>query len=45
MDIEKSRKVDTPDSEEAKYEKYIEEETVNSMVPLWHRSKDETTEE
>jgi len=45
MDIEKSRKVDTPDSEEPKYEKYIEEETVNSMIPIWQRSKDEVTEE
>ncbi len=45
LDVEKSRKVDTPDSEEPKYESYTEEETVNSMVPLWQRKKDEVTDE
>lgn len=27
------------------YEKHIEEETINSMVPLWKRNKNEVTEE
>ncbi len=45
MDIEKSRKIEKPDSEKPEFEKYIEEETINSMVPLWQRSKDETSEE
>ena len=45
MDIEKSRKIEKPDSDKPEYEKYIEEETINSMVPLWHRGKDEVTEE
>ena len=45
MDVEKSRKIEKPDSEKPEFEKYIEEETVNSMVPLWQRSKDETSEE
>lgn len=45
LDVEKSRKVDVPDSDEPKYETYTEEETVNSMVPLWQRSKDEVTDE
>ena len=45
MDIEKSRKIEKPDSEKPEYEKYIEEETINSMVPLWQRSKEEVTEE
>ena len=45
MDIEKSRKVEKPDSDKPEYEKYIEEETVNSMVPLWQRSKDEVSDE
>jgi len=45
MDIEKSRKIEKPDSETPEYEKYIEEETINSMIPIWQRSKDETTEE
>lgn len=43
--MEKSRKVDVPDSDEPKYETYSEEETVNSMVPLWQRPKDEVTQE
>lgn len=45
LDVEKSRKVDVPDSDEPKYESYVEEETVNSMVPLWQRKKDEVTDE
>ncbi len=45
MDVEKSRKIEKPDSEKPEYEKYIEEETINSMVPLWQRSKDDTTDE
>ncbi len=45
MDLEKSRKIDKPDSDKPEYEKYIEEETINSMVPLWQRSKDSVTEE
>lgn len=45
MDIEKSRKIEKPDSENPEYEKYIEEETINSQIPLWQRSKEEVTEE
>lgn len=45
MDIEKSRKVDKPDSDKSEYETYIEEETINSMVPVWQRGKDEVTDE
>ncbi len=45
MDIEKSRKIEKPDSENPEYEKYIEEETVNSMIPIWQRSKDEVSDE
>ncbi len=45
MDIEKSRKIEKPDSKKPEYEKYIEEETINSMVPLWQRGKDEVTQE
>ncbi len=41
MNVEKSRKKD--DSDE--YEKYIEKETINSMVPLWKKNKSEITEE
>ncbi len=45
MDVEKSRKVEKPDSDKPEYEKYTEEDTINSMVPLWQRSKDSVTEE
>ncbi len=45
MDIEKSRKIEKPDSEKPEYEKYIEEETINSMIPIWQRSKDEVSED
>ncbi len=41
MNLEKSRKKD--DSEE--YETYIEKETVNSMVPIWKKSKTDLTDE
>ena len=41
MEISKSRKVEDADE----YESYMEEETLNSMVPLWQRSKKDVTEE
>ncbi len=42
MDVEKSRlKEGTKDQ----YEKYTENETLNSMVPLWRKNKNEITEE
>jgi len=41
MEISKSRKKE--DSEE--YESYMEEETLNTMVPLWQRPKKDVTEE
>lgn len=55
MDVEKSRPVekaddaaDTEKSDEDKapeYETYIENETLNDMVPIWHKQKSEVTEE
>lgn len=55
MDIEKSRSVetdeidDTVDGEKGekvtKQESYIEEETINSMVPIWQRTKKEVSDE
>lgn len=41
MDMTKSRKKE--DSDE--YEDYIENVTLNSMVPLWHKNKNEISEE
>ncbi len=41
MEVEKSRKKE--DSEE--YETYTEEETLNSMVPIWQRAKKDVSDE
>lgn len=50
MDVTKSRPAqkseDEEDKDEApKYETYTETETLNSMVPLWHKNKSEVTQE
>lgn len=40
MDMKRSRvKEETKDSENPEYEEYTETETLNSMVPIWQRSK------
>ena len=45
MEITKSRKTaDSPD-DKPEYEQYAETETLNSMVPLWQRSKKDVTED
>lgn len=50
MDIEKTRSVETNETDEngnkkTKTETYIENETINSMVPIWQRSKSEVSDE
>ncbi len=50
MDTEKSRPIETQETNEdgekkTEYEKYIEEETINSMVPIWQRTKKEVSDE
>lgn len=50
MDIEKTRSVETDENDEngnkkTKTETYIENETINSMVPIWQRSKSEVSDE
>ncbi|MDD3833068.1 MAG: molecular chaperone HtpG [Oscillospiraceae bacterium] len=46
MDIEKSvPKQGEKDGEEDKYETVTQTETINSMVPLWRRNKNELTDE
>ena len=45
MDVTKTRvKEETKDSEKPEYETYTENETLNSMVPLWQRNKKDVTE-
>ena len=41
MEVSKSRKKENEDG----YESYTEEDTLNSMVPLWQRAKKDVTEE
>ncbi len=46
MDMTKSRvKEDTKDSEKPEYEDYTETETLNSMVPIWQRRKQDVTQD
>ena len=47
MDVPKTRPVETEENGEKKtdYESYTEEETINSRVPIWKRSKDEASDE
>ena len=46
MDVEKSRpKETTEEGKEPEYETYVENETINSMVPLWKKNKSDITEE
>ncbi|MBP3850943.1 MAG: molecular chaperone HtpG [Erysipelotrichaceae bacterium] len=46
MEVETSKvKEETKDSEKPEYETVIEDETLNSMVPLWKRQKSKITEE
>ena len=42
MDTERSR---LKEGSEKEYESYIEEETINSMVPIWRKNKKELTDE
>ncbi len=50
MDVEKSRSVETDEVDEngnkkTTTEKYIENEVINSMVPIWQRTKSEVSDE
>ena len=38
MDIKKSKLKEGTENE---YDEYVEEETVNSMVPIWRKNKNE----
>jgi len=45
MEVTKSRKKEDCPEDKPEYESYTEIETLNSMVPLWQRSKKDVTEE
>ncbi len=51
MNVKKKREISASDEEKAKedykpaYEDYIEDDTLNSMVPIWKRSKSSVTDE
>ena len=45
MEVEKSRKKADSPEDKPEYENYTEMETLNSMVPIWQRSKKDVTEE
>lgn len=49
MDVTKSRPVEKNGEEDEdkapEYETYMENETLNDMVPIWHKQKSEVTEE
>ena len=45
MEVSKSRRKEDSPEDKPEYEDYKEEETLNSMVPLWQRKKSDVTRE
>ena len=45
MEVSKSRRKEDSPEDKPEYESYTEMETLNSMVPLWQRSKKDVTDE
>ena len=45
MEVSKSRKKEDSPEDKPEYESYMEEDTLNSMIPLWQRPKKDVTEE
>jgi len=45
MEVSKSRKKEDSPEDKPEYEDYMEEETLNSMVPIWQRNKKDVTDE
>ena len=45
MEVTKSRKKEDSPEDKPEYENYREEETLNSMVPLWQRKKSDVSKE
>lgn len=45
MDVTGSRpKADAAEGEQPEFESYVEEQTINSMVPIWRKNKNELTD-
>ena len=45
MEVSKSRMKEDCPEDKPEYESYMEEDTLNSMVPIWQRNKKDVTEE
>ena len=45
MEVSKTRRKEDSPEDKPEYETYTEEDTLNSMVPIWQRAKSEVTEE
>ena len=45
MEVEKTRKKEDSPEDKPEYESYTEMETLNSMVPIWQRSRKDVTQE
>ena len=45
MAVSKSRVKEDSPADKPEYESYMEEETLNSMIPIWQRAKKDVTEE
>ena len=45
MEVSKSRLKENCPEDKPEYESYQEEETLNSMIPIWQRAKKDVTEE
>ena len=45
MEVSKSRKKEDSPEDKPEYESYMAEDTLNSMIPLWQRSRKDVTEE
>lgn len=45
MEVSKSRMKEDCPEDKPEYESYMEEETLNSMVPIWNRAKKDVTDE
>ncbi len=45
MEVSKSRRKEDSPEDKPEYESYMEEDTLNSMVPIWQRNKKDVTDE